>query len=112
MAVEMAQDSHPPHGVSEGGGMVERMYGADDTAKSQWFTAFVSAAHLAGDDLERCAAVVLQLRIVGDLLDAPQLLKQPEQGGFVGVGEIPVSQDQLLNRGFLTDADGDPAQVA
>ena len=104
--------SPPPEGLSRPSGKVERMYGGDDTAKSQWFTAFVSAAHLAGDDLERCAAVVLQLRIVGDLLASPQLLQQPEKSGLVGVGEIPVGQDQLLDGGGFINADGNPAQVA
>ena len=85
---------------------------SDDYTKSQWFTAFVCAAHVAGDDLERCAAVVSQLRIVGGLLDSPQLLQQSEQGGLVGVSEISISQDQLLNRGLLADTDGNPAQVA
>jgi hypothetical protein len=85
---------------------------SDDYTKSQWFTAFVCAAHVAGDDLERCAAVVSQLRIVGGLLDSPQLLQQPEQGGFVGVGEIPIGQDELLDRGLFTDTNGNPAQVA
>jgi len=97
-------------GLSEADGMVAGM--SDDFTKSQWFTAFVCAAHVAGDDLERCAAVVSQLRIVGDLLNSPQLLQQPEQGGFVGVGEIPIGQDQLLDRGLLTDTNGNPAQVA
>jgi len=97
-------------GLSEGLASFDSM--SDDFTKSQWFTAFVCAAHVAGDDLERCAAVVSQLRIVGDLLDSPQLLQQPEQGGFVGVGEIPIGQDQLLDRGLFTDANGDPAQVA
>lgn len=105
--------SPPPDGLSRAIAKVERMYGGEnDTAKSQWFTAFVSAAHLAGDDLERCAAVVLQLRIVGDLLASPQLLQQPEKSGLVGVGEIPVGQDQLLDGGRFISADGNPAQVA
>jgi hypothetical protein len=85
---------------------------SDDYTKSQWFTAFVCAAHIAGDDLERCAAVVSQLRIVGDLLNSPQLLQQPEQGGLVGVGEIPISQDQLLNRDAPISLDRHPPQVA
>ena len=85
---------------------------SDDYTKSQWFTAFVCAAHVAGDDQERSIALASQLRIVGDLLNAPQLLEQSEQGGFVGVGEIPVGQDQLLNGGVFTDANGNPAQVA
>jgi hypothetical protein len=85
---------------------------SDDYTKSQWFTAFVCAAHVAGDDLERCIALASQLRIVGDLLNSPQLLQQTEQGGFVGVGEIPIGQDELLDRGLFTDANGNPAQVA
>lgn len=85
---------------------------SDDYTKSQWFTAFVCAAHVAGDDPALCSAVVEQLRIVGGLLRAPQHLDQSEQRGFVGVGEIPVSQDQLLDRGFAINVDGNPAQVA
>ena len=85
---------------------------SDDYTKSQWFTAFVTAAIVAGDDPEQCVAVVNQLRIVGQLLRAPQLLNQSQQGGFVGVGEISVGQDQLLDRGLIIDADGNPAQVA
>lgn len=92
--------------------MVERMFGGDDAVKSQWFTAFVTAAHLAGDDLERCAAVVHQLRIVGDLLASPQLLQQPKESGLVSVAEIGISQDQLLDGGGFVDTDGNPAQVA
>jgi len=114
LAVSDAQNPvNPPppgKGLSEADGMVAGM--SDDYTNSHWFTAFVCAAHVAGDDLERCAAVVSQLRIVGDLLNSPQLLQQSEQGGFVGVGEISVSQDELLNRGLFTDADGNPAQVA
>lgn len=97
-------------GLSEGLASFDAM--SDDHTKSQWFTAFVCAAHIAGDDQDRCIALASQLKIVGDLLNSPQLLQQPEQGGFVGVGEIPVSQDHLLNRGLFTDADGNPAQVA
>lgn len=74
--------------------------------------AFVCAAHVAGDDQDRCIALASQLRIVGDLLNSPQLLKQTEQGGFVGVGEVTISQDQLLDGSLFTDADGNPAQVA
>jgi len=97
-------------GLSEGLASFDSM--SDDFTKSQWFTAFVCAAHVAGDDLERCAAVVSQLRIVGDLLDSPQLLQQPEQGGFVGVGEIPIGQDQLLDRDARISLDWHPPQVA
>lgn len=97
-------------GLSEGLASFDAM--SDDYTKSQWFTAFVCAAHVAGDDQDRCIALASQLRIVGDLLNAPQLLKQSEQGGLVGVGEIPVGQDQLLDGGVFTDADGNPAQVA
>jgi hypothetical protein len=97
-------------GLSEGLASFDAM--SDDYTKSQWFTAFVCAAIVAGDDLQRCAAVVLQLRIVGDLLNSSQLLQQPEQGGFVGVGEILIGQDQLLNSGLFTDTNGNPAQVA
>lgn len=97
-------------GLSEAEGMVAAM--SDDYTKSQWFTAFVSAAHLAGDDPEQCVDVINQLRIVGQLLRPPQHLNQAKQGGLVGVGQIPVSQDQLLNGGVFTDANGDPAQVA
>ncbi len=85
---------------------------SDDSTKSQWFAAFVCAAHVAGDDPEQCVDVVSQLRMVGSLLRAPQHLDQSEQRGFVGVGEIPVSQDQLLDRGFAVNVDGNPAQVA
>jgi hypothetical protein len=85
---------------------------SDDYTKSQWFTAFVCAAIVAGDDPEQCVDVVKQLRLVGTLLRAPQHLNETEQGGLVDVGEILVSQDQLLDRGVFTDADGDPAQVA
>ena len=99
-----------PHRLSEAEGMVAAM--SDDYTKSQWFAAFVCAAHVAGDDQDRCIALASQLRIVGDLLNAPQLLEQSEQGGFVGVGEIPVGQDELLNGGVFTDANGNPAQVA
>lgn len=108
----MAKGFSPPprKGLSEAEGMVAGM--SDDYTKSQWFSAFVSAAHLAGDDPEQCVDVVNQLRMVGSLLRAPQHLNESEQRGFVGVGEIPVSQDQLLDRGVFTDADGDPAQVA
>lgn len=81
----------------------------DDYTKSQWFTAFVCAAHVAGDDPERNAEVVKQLRIVGDLLKPPQLLEQGQHDGFAGVGEIPVGQDQLLNSNVFTDANGNPA---
>ena len=100
----------PEIGLSEAEGIVAAM--SDDYTKSQWFTAFVCAAHVAGDDQDRCIALVSQLRIVGDLLNAPQLLEQSKQGGFVGVGEIPVGQDELLNGGVFTDANGNPAQVA
>ena len=101
----------PPRiGLSEAEGMVAAM--SDDYTKSQWFAAFVCAAHVAGDDPALCSAVVEQLRIVGGLLRAPQHLDQSEQRGFVGVGEIPVSQDQLLDRGFAINVDGNPAQVA
>jgi len=100
----------PRNGLSEADGMVAVM--SDDYTKSQWFTAFVCAAHVAGDDPALCSAVVEQLRIVGGLLRAPQHLNESEQRGLVGVGEIPIGQDQLLNRGVFTDADGDPAQVA
>ena len=108
----MAKGITPPPGIglSEAEGMVERM--SDDYTKSQWLKAFVCAAYVAGDDQERCMALVSQLRIVGDLLNSPQLLQQPEQGGFVGVGEIPIGQDQLLDCGVFTNANGDPAQVA
>ena len=110
-AVDMAKQLPPPEmGLSEGADNFAGM--SDDYTKSQWFTAFVCAAHVAGDDQDRCIALVSQLRIVGDLLNAPQLLKQPEQGGLVGVGEIPVGQDELLNGGVFTDANGNPAQVA
>ena len=85
---------------------------SEDYTKSQWFTAFVCAAHVAGDDAALCSAVVEQLRIVGGLLRAPQHLNESEQRGFVGVGEIPIGQDQLLDRSVFTDADGNPAQVA
>ena len=85
---------------------------SDDYTKSQWFTAFVAAAQVAGDDSDQCVDVVKQLRIVGGLLRAPQHLDQSEQRGFVGVGEIPVSQDQLLDCGFAVNVDGNPAQVA
>ena len=85
---------------------------SDDYTKSQWFTAFVAAAQVAGDDHDQCVDVVKQLRMVGSLLRAPQHLDQSEQRGFVGVGEIPIGQDQLLNRGAFVDADGNPAQVA
>lgn len=85
---------------------------SDDYTKSQWFTAFVAAAQIAGDDPDQCVDVVKQLRMVGSLLRAPQHLDQSEQRGFVGVGEIPIGQDQLLNRGFAVNVDGNPAQVA
>ncbi len=85
---------------------------SDDYTKSQWFSAFVCAAIVAGDDPEQCVDVVKQLRIVGTLLRAPQHLNEAEQGGLVGVGEIPIGQDQLLDRGLFTDANGNPAQVA
>jgi hypothetical protein len=100
----------PEISLSEALTMVAAM--SDDYTKSQWFTAFVTAAIVAGDDPEQCVAVVNQLRIVGQLLRAPQLLNQSQQGGFVGVGEISVGQDQLLDRGLIIDADGNPAQVA
>ena len=100
----------PEIGLSEGLANFAAM--SDDYTKSQWFTAFVCAAHVAGDDQDRCIALALQLRIVGDLLNSPQLLQQSEQGGLVGVGEILISQDELLDRGLFTDADGNPAQVA
>jgi hypothetical protein len=108
----MAKAVSPPprNGLSEGLASFDAM--SDDHTKSQWFTAFVCAAHIAGDDQDRCIALASQLRIVGDLLNSPQLLQQPEQGGLVGVGEISISQDQLLDRGLFTDADGNPAQVA
>jgi hypothetical protein len=107
----MANAITPPEiGLSEGLASFDAM--SDDYTKSQWFTAFVCAAHIAGDDPALCSAVVEQLRIVGGLLRAPQHLNESEQRGFVGVGEIPVSQDHLLNRGLFTDADGNPAQVA
>ena len=85
---------------------------SDDYTKSQWFSAFVCAAIVAGDDPEQCVDVVKQLRIVGTLLRAPQHLNEAEQGGLVGVGEIPIGQDQRLDRGLFTDANGNPAQVA
>ncbi len=97
-------------GLSEGLASFDAM--SDDHTKSQWFTAFVCAAHIAGDDQDRCIALASQLKIVGDLLNSPQLLQQPEEGGLVGVGEIPIGQDQLLDRGLFTDANGNPAQVA
>ena len=100
----------PEMGLSEGLASFDAM--SDDYTKSQWFTAFVCAAHVAGDDQDRCIALASQLRIVGDLLNSPQLLQQPEQSGFVGVGEIPIGQDQLLDRGLFTDTNGNPAQVA
>ena len=81
---------------------------SDDYTKSQWFTAFVAAAQVAGDDHDQCVDVVKQLRMVGSLLRAPQHLDQSEQRGFVGVGEIPIGQDQLLTRGAFVDADGNP----
>lgn len=109
-AVDMAKQLPPPHRLSEAGDKFAGM--GDDYTKSQWFTAFVTAAHVAGDDQDRCIALALQLRIVGDLLNAPQLREQSEQGGLVGVGEIPVGQDELLNGGVFTDANGNPAQVA
>ncbi|CAB5212637.1 hypothetical protein UFOVP196_38 [uncultured Caudovirales phage] len=85
---------------------------SDDYTKGQWFSAFVCAAIVAGDDPEQCVDVVNQLRMVGSLLRAPQHLNQAEQGGLVGVGQIPIGQDELLNSGVFTDADGNPAQVA
>lgn len=105
-----AQPSPPPDRLSRAEGMFAGM--TDDYTKSQWFTAFVCAAHVAGEDQDRCVALALQLRIVGDLLDSPQLLKQSEQGGLVGVGEIGVGQDQLLDRDAVVDADRHPPQVA
>lgn len=85
---------------------------SDDYTKSQWFTAFVAAAQVAGDDPDQCVDVVKQLQMVGSLLRAPQHLNQTEQGGFIGVGEIPIGQDQLLNSGAFVDANGNPSQVA
>ena len=84
----------------------------DDYTKSQWFAAFVCAAHVAGDDPYRNAELVKQLRIVGDLLDSPQLLQQRQHDALAGVGEILVSQDQLLNGRVGVNPDGNPAQVA
>lgn len=106
------QPSPPPPEIGLSEGLANFAAMSDDYTKSQWFTAFVCAAHVAGDDQDRCIALALQLRIVGDLLNSPQLLQQSEQGGLVGVGEISVSQDELLDRGLFTDADGNPAQVA
>jgi hypothetical protein len=85
---------------------------SDDYTKSQWFTAFVCAAHIAGDDQDRCIALASQLKIVGDLLNSPQLLQQPEEGGLVGVGEIPIGKDHLLNRDAWISLDRHPPQVA
>jgi hypothetical protein len=84
----------------------------DDYTKSQWFTAFVCAAQVAGDDPHRNAELVRQLRIVGDLLDSPQLLQQRQNDALAGVGEISVSQNQLLNSRVSINPDGNPAQVA
>lgn len=100
----------PEMGLSEGLASFDAM--SDDHTKSQWFTAFVCAAHIAGDDQDRCIALASQLRIVGDLLNSPQLLQQPEQGGFVGVGEIPIGEDQLLDRDAGISLDRHPPQVA
>ena len=110
MAKAITPPPPPEIGLSEGLASFDAM--SDDHTKSQWFTAFVCAAIVAGDDPEQCVDVVNQLRMVGSLLRAPQHLNQAEQGGLVGVGQIPIGQDQLLNGGVFIDADGNPAQVA
>jgi hypothetical protein len=85
---------------------------SDHYTKSQWFSAFVSAAHLAGDDPERNAEVVKQLRIVGDLFETAEFLQQSNQDGAAGISEVGVSQDELLDGRLRISGDGNPAQVA
>lgn len=83
---------------------------SDDYTKSQWFTAFVAAAQVAGDDPERCVALVNQMRIVRGLV--AELSYQSKQDGFVGGIDAGVSQDGFFNGHVGAGLEGDPTQVA
>ena len=82
----------------------------DARAKKQWFLALACAAQIAGDDPERCLALVNQMRIVRGLV--AQLSYQAKQDGFVGSTDARVSQDGLFNGDIGAGLEGNPTQVA
>ena len=82
----------------------------DARAKKQWFLALACAAQIAGDDPERCLALVNQMRIVRGLV--AQLSYQAKQDGLVGSTNAQVSQDGLFNGDIGAGLEGNPPQVA
>ena len=83
---------------------------SDDYTKSQWFLALATAAQIAGDDPERCVALVNQMQIVRGLI--AKLSYQAKQDGFVGGIDAGVSQDGFLNGDVGARLKGNPTQVA
>ena len=98
----------PEKGLSDGLGMVSPMI--DARAKKQWFLALACAAQIAGDDPDRCMALVNQMRIIRDLV--AQLSYQAKQNGFVGGIDAGVSEDCFLNGDIGAGLEGNPTQVA
>jgi hypothetical protein len=82
----------------------------DARAKKQWFLALATAAQIAGDDPERCMALVNQMRIVRGLV--AELSYQSKQDGFVGGIDAGVSQDGFFDSHVGAGLEGNPTQVA
>jgi hypothetical protein len=90
--------------------MVERMYGGDDSAK--WLRGFIAVAQVAGDDADLCRALAEQMRIVGDALGLAHTFEQGEQRLFLGVGQIGLGENELLDRDAGINVNRHPPQVA
>ena len=86
------------------------MYGGDDSAK--WLRGFITVAHVAGEDADQCIALAQQLRIIGDALGLAHTFEQGQQGLLLGVGEVGLSEDELLDRDVGISEDRHPPQVA
>ena len=82
----------------------------EEQQKRQWNKAMKVAALVAGDDPERCVALVSQMTIIADSIT--QLGNERKQNGFVGVGDSEVGHDGLLNGDIGGDAEGNPSEVA
>jgi len=82
----------------------------DARAKKQWFLALACAAQIAGDDPDRCMALVNQMRIVRALV--AELSYQSKQDGFVGGINAGVSQDGFFDSDVGAGLERNPTQVA
>lgn len=98
----------PEIGLSDALSMVNPMI--DARAKKQWFLALATAAQIAGDDPERCVALVNQMRIVRGLV--AELSYQSKQDCFVDVTDAGVSQDGFFDSHVGAGVEGNPPQVA